>query len=263
MDKYKKFIETAEWSIREEPAIKILQADFPQEIVKEINDYIDDVVLSKNEDYSHHLAGQLKEDERSAQLDFPFDSGIGKELKSVLDAFGNAYVAKGFGRKAKTEVVEIWTNHAYAGDYNPFHDHGSRTFAGLSGFLWLTIPEGINPANENVSLNNASGIADGWTQLIWGTTSRRDVMELKPVTESYECPVAGRLLVFPSWLKHQVLPFFGEGERRSIAMNWAIHDSDEEVQKYMSKGELEKLSKTNNKSELLGSRELFDVVVYD
>ena len=50
-------------------------------------------------------------------------------------------------------------------------------------------------------------------------------MQLRPVTESYEQPVAGRLIIFPNWLKHQVFPFFGEGERRSLAVNWNIFDT--------------------------------------
>lgn len=30
---------------------------------------------------------------------------------------------------------------------------------------------------------------------------------------------AGQLVIFPSWVVHQVLPFFGEGERITVAMN--------------------------------------------
>ena len=38
-------------------------------------------------------------------------------------------------------------------------------------------------------------------------------------------PTRGLMLIFPSWLIHQVYPFIGEGERRSIAFNgnYAIH----------------------------------------
>jgi hypothetical protein len=32
-------------------------------------------------------------------------------------------------------------------------------------------------------------------------------------------PAAGTLLIFPSYLLHQVYPFIGEGERRSMAFN--------------------------------------------
>ena len=47
------------------------------------------------------------------------------------------------------------------------------------------------------------------------------------------------MLVFPCWLKHLVLPFFGEGERRSIAMNWNVNDSEQEIMKHLSEREKE------------------------
>ena len=47
------------------------------------------------------------------------------------------------------------------------------------------------------------------------------------------------MLVFPNWLKHQVLPFFGEGERRSMAMNWNVKDSEQEIMKHLSEREKE------------------------
>ena len=51
--------------------------------------------------------------------------------------------------------------------------------------------------------------------------------KLKFVTEKYLKPKEGEMWIFPNWLKHQVYPFFGEGERRSMAMNWAVYDSEE------------------------------------
>ena len=56
-------------------------------------------------------------------------------------------------------------------------------------------------------------------------------------TEDYVKPITGVMLGFPNWLKHQVLPFFGEGERRSMAMNWNVIDSKQEVMKHMSERE--------------------------
>ena len=37
------------------------------------------------------------------------------------------------------------------------------------------------------------------------------------------------MFIFPKWLHHEVYPFFGEGERLSIAMNWNVVFSDEYV----------------------------------
>ena len=45
------------------------------------------------------------------------------------------------------------------------------------------------------------------------------------------------MLIFPHWLNHQVHPFFGKGERRSLAANFNIIDSKEEMMKHMSERE--------------------------
>ena len=70
-----------------------------------------------------------------------------------------------------------------------------------------------------------------------GQSSRKDVLQLRSQTEDYVKPIVGVMLVFPNWLKHQVLPFFGGGERRSMAMNWNVKDSEQEIMKHMSERE--------------------------
>ena len=35
-------------------------------------------------------------------------------------------------QEVTADAFEAWTVHSYAGDYNPLHDHGCRTEAGLS-----------------------------------------------------------------------------------------------------------------------------------
>ena len=217
----------------------IMRVEFPTDIVDEINEYIDDVIIPSNVSYASGLVGQLKQNERSAQLDMPLDDEVGQQLTTVFNQIGTTYVQKGYKRDATTTVSQCWSNHAYAGDYNPHHDHGVHTVAGLSGFLWLKIPQSIQDTPDVPEINNASGGVDGWTHLVWGLNSKRDIMQLRPQTEDYVKPEVGVMLVFPQWLKHAVLPFYGDGERRSIAMNWNVHDTEAELKKYMSKRETE------------------------
>ena len=107
--------------------------------------------------------------------------------------------------------------------------------------MWLKNPECIEEAwDEWVSelpedapkipnLNNASGVIDGWTQCVWNTTCNQDTLALHPPGQEWCKPTVGHLWIFPNWLHHQVYPFFGPGERLSIAMNWNVHDSDEQL----------------------------------
>ena len=62
-------------------------------------------------------------------------------------------------------------------------------------------------------------------------------------------PIVGTMLVFPNWLKHQVLPFFGASERRSIAMNWNVIDSEQELMKHMSDREKSNFEKAKAEKE--------------
>ena len=67
------------------------------------------------------------------------------------------------------------------------------------------------------------------------------------------------MLVFPCWLKHAVLPFFGEGERRSMAMNWNVKDSEQELMKHLSEREKKNYSKIKvEKEELTKSKPVLE-----
>ena len=235
------------FAIRPIKALSIGKIEFPHEICVEINNHIDNVIIPKNDSFADGLVGQLKNDEKSAQLDFPFDDEVGTQLKTVFDQVGTTYLKQGYDRDSKADCFQCWSNHAYAGDYNPYHDHGTQTIAGLSGFLWLKVPECISKLDPvPSSMSDANGAVDGFTHLVWGTQTRRDILELKSVTEEYVKPEVGIMLVFPCWLKHQVLPFFGEGERRSLAMNWNVQDSEQEIMKHMSAREKEKYEKNQD-----------------
>ena len=228
------------FAIRPIKALSIGKIQFPHEICEEINNHIDNVIIPKNDSFADGLVGQLKNDKKSAQLNFPFDDEVGAQIKTVFDQVGTTFLKQGYERDSKADCFQCWTNHAYAGDYNPYHDHGTQTIAGLSGFLWLKVPECISKLDDGPSdMSNASGSVDGFTHLVWGTASRKDVFQLKAQTEEYVKPEVGIMLVFPCWLKHLVLPFFGEGERRSIAMNWNVNDSEQEIMKHLSEREKE------------------------
>jgi hypothetical protein len=238
------------FAIRPIKNFAIGRIEFPLEIVDEINQHIDDDIIPKNESYSNGLVGQLKNDKNSAQLDFPLDNEIGKQLETVFNQIGTTYLKQGYDRDSKAEVFQCWANRAYAGDYNPYHDHGCQTMAGLSGFLWLKVPNCIEVLDDSpTSLHGANGAIDGFTHLIWGQNSRKDILQLHAQTEDYVKPIVGVMLVFPNWLKHQVLPFFGEGERRSIAMNWNVRDSDQELMKHLSVREKENYAKAKKVEE--------------
>jgi len=213
-------------AMRTKLAVHMMKVEIPEAIIDEINEHIDNVVIPKNDDYSDGLVGQINRDKRSAQLTFDlFDDGVGSQFKKIIDSSCKSFLAHGWGQDVIADAFEAWTVHSYAGDYNPLHDHGCRTEAGLSMILYLKVPECIQKLPDpsefggGVDINHASGVVDGYTYFTWGNNNMRDVVALKPVTEEYVKPEKGTLIIFPNWLRHSVNPFFGEGERRTFSSN--------------------------------------------
>lgn len=216
-----------EIAMRPKAAVHIMKVEFPLNVMEEFNAHIDDVVIPANVDAGGGLVGQISRDKRSAQLTIDHDDdGVGKQFSDVLLRLGETYMEKVTGMKSKTSIETMWSVHSYEGDYNPVHDHGTRTPMGLSCILYLKVPPQIeklgNPSEEFDGLNNSSGAVDGFTYLSWGVNGMRDINMLRPITEEYIKPITGTMLMFPSWLRHGVMPFFGEGERRTFSANMNV-----------------------------------------
>ena len=237
------------------PAVIVGSAKFDDAIVEEIIAETDSL-WENGESHGSKLVGQLKNNERSKQVSFDMENDVGKLLKKIFDSVGDRYLQEMLGVEAKSDCFEIWSNHAYAGDYNPLHTHGTATMAGLSGFMWLKNPPCIEerwnelveseqvakefpeiketgnlPNDATPQLTDAAGGIDGWTCLVWNPRHGTDTEMLRPNGQCYLKPTVGQMFIFPKWLHHEVYPFFGEGERLSIAMNWNVIFSDEYVLK--------------------------------
>ena len=211
-------------SMRPKLAVHIMRVEIPLDVIGELNSHIDDEIIPARKDQSNELVGQINRNERSAQWNFPHnDDGVGEQFSSVLCRLGKDYVKHAINMNVETDIQTMWTIHSYEGDYNPMHDHGTSTPMGLSCILYLKVPPQIealnNPAENFAGLNGANGAVDGFTYLCWGSNGMRDINMLRPITEEYVKPEVGTLIMFPAWLRHGVMPFFGEGERRTFSAN--------------------------------------------
>ena len=197
------------------------RADLPMEFIDKLNKHIDDNVITKNQNLGENLVGQINQNKKSIQLNIDmFDTDMGKMLKKILDNCSKNYLNNIKHADALPDTFEAWTVHSYSGDYNPLHDHGTITPSGLSMVLYLKVPKCISDLSETVDdLYNASGACDGFTYFNWFHTTPLAVQQFYMAGEEYVKPIVGRLLIFPNWLKHAVMPFHGEGERRTLAAN--------------------------------------------
>ena len=211
-------------AMRSKLAVNVMRVQLPLEVMDELNEHIDDTIIPNDVDYSPGLVGQIRQNEKSKQLHFPHEGDeYGEQLSTVLLKLAHEYMDRTIGLPCDIDMQAMWTVHSYEGDYNPVHDHGTRTPMGLSCIMYLKVPPQIealdNPSEEFDGLNQSSGAVDGFTYLVWGVNGMRDTNMLRPITEEYIKPEVGTLIMFPAWLRHGVNPFFGEGERRTFSAN--------------------------------------------
>jgi len=214
--------------IKDVVSYKMMTAEFPDEFVDVINKHIDENVIPKDEDYSSMLVGQINRNIKSKQLAFSLEDEFGETFKNNINGIASNLIKNptGYNLPLDVDCFEAWTVHSYEGDYNPMHSHGVQTQAGLSMILYLKVPECISEKPEPLTngLQYASGAIDGYTGLISSTNSSEDLNRLKLNGQHYVKPKKGLCLLFPSWLQHCVMPFFGEGERRTMSANFNLVD---------------------------------------
>lgn len=191
---------------------KILELDCPKEIVNAINSYIDD------EDYDPSIfPNLLTRDVDNIFLPKEFSDEIG--LTVFIEMCGAEYLRRlkeitwdqkdsKLPDSSKDNPVfpddefngrlykSCWVNRCYANDFTPIHTHGGT----LSGILFLkTLPTDITMY--------------GVLEFMFGESNDFYFDRWRPEQ------IEGKVLVFPSWLRHCVYPTQSSNERRTMSFN--------------------------------------------
>jgi len=106
-----------------------------------------------------------------------------------------------FDLKRKPRLDSLWVNQLKAGGHHSGHVHPHSI---ISGTLYVEVPKG----------SGAIRFEDPRLPLMMAAPSRPDTF----VTVQ---PRPGLLLLWESWLRHEVLAGIGRGERLSISFNFA------------------------------------------
>ena len=221
------------------PAAIMMQHQMSPKMIELLNTHLDKEL--KNPDrksLSGDLVGQIHQGE---QLSMDFASDYFKDFRLMVENLGVAYLRHFVEQTGTTirpkQVVtdKLWSVHSYEGDYNPIHDHLTASPMGISFTTWTKVPEQIGKT-EDYNLYNSSGAIDGYINFTYGLNQTSDPERLRPSQSRYVKPEEGKLLLFPSWMQHAVYPFFGKGERRTVAGNMNCFDVTEEQMKEMDDG---------------------------
>tara|TARA_B100001142_G_scaffold219007_1_gene217150 strand:- start:64 stop:783 length:720 start_codon:yes stop_codon:yes gene_type:complete len=212
------------------PAVVMLECQLPDDIVSNLNEYLDEYKeTAEKKSLAGTLVGQIHQGE---QLLMDHQHPLLADYYRFITTMGVMYLESFMNitgarfEPITVDIDELWSVHSFEGDYNPIHDHGTKTLMGISTTCWTMVPEQIGKLGEtgtgnaeNYSLYNDSGACDGFLAFTYGRNEIMNTKRLRPPQSITLQPKVGRQLMFPSWMQHMVYPFFGEGERRTVAAN--------------------------------------------
>lgn len=108
--------------------------------------------------------------------------------------------------------LAAWANVMKHGHYHRLHSHPDYHW---SGVYYVNAGKPLPDSKPNGHLQFADPRAGANRMAIAG-------LELSPALAI--APIAGLMVMFPSYLEHYVHPFFGEGERVSVAFNVRVEN---------------------------------------
>ena len=141
--------------------------------------------------------------------DLPRRATVFAELKTKLDRHAATY-AEALeldlgGRRPKLD--SLWVNILKPGAAHSGHVHPHSV---LSGAVYVTVPPGAG----------ALKLEDPRLPLMMAAPPRRADASEGARSFVYLKPEAGAVLMWESWLRHEVTPHRGKGERISISFNY-------------------------------------------
>ena len=201
----------------------IMVSMVPDRFIEIVNERADIVlnseVYSAKFDWSDNLVGKVhkevlvpvkNEDDREFLFATMKDACI-EYLKKLIEnntaQSWNRIAGGAMPTRENIHLTHSWVVSQYAGEYNPWHHHSGD----FSAVIYLKLPPNMHKEIEEDFEDHYP--ANGLIEFMFGENQsfRSDNLKFKPEV--------GKMLVFPSWLRHFVYPFKSEGERRSMSFN--------------------------------------------
>jgi hypothetical protein len=191
------------------------------DIINRVGDRVlSDTMYINKLDWSHKLVDKVTNEVQIPISDKDEKEFLFKIMREKCLEYLNYIISKNraylwykmAGRDTKPTVdnihlVHSWIVSQYAGEYNPYHHHGGD----ISAVVYLKIPDGMEEELRKEYQDHYP--SNGLIEFMYGENQdmRSDNIKFKPEV--------GTMLLFPSYLKHFVYPFYSEGERRSMSFN--------------------------------------------
>ena len=187
----------------------IAKVTMSQQLIDNLNNYIDEVIKSEKKmndlNHGHQLAGNVKQ-EFKLENNFIEQSGL---LNFLGSSATNWIKLSEFPEIKNFKLISSWVVRQFENEYNPVHLHSGH----ISGVGYLKVPENLGSTIQENKKHNTNGVLE----LIHGSR-----MFLNNSTFRIK-PKVGDFYFFPNYLMHTVYPFSNtKEERRSISFNAKI-----------------------------------------
>ncbi len=181
-------------------------AELLDELAGSIRSLASDDEAGRQWSRAHHFPGYTS---YASLDDLPKRDPAFADLAKLLTRHAMAFAHEcAFELKRKPRLDSLWVNLLKGGGQHSGHIH---PHAMISGTFYVEVPNG----------SGAIRFEDPRLPLMMAAPTRRSDApeELRPFVTVE--PRAGLLLMWESWLRHEVLPGRGRGERLSISFNFA------------------------------------------
>ena len=186
--------------------------ELPEEVVVNLTKMTDKLLKNPNTpSHGHQLAGVIHDEKRIYQQDF-IDAGVNDMLEGCVRTYVYESIIRHGNPKdssIETRINSAWIVSQYENEYNPVHGHTGCEISGKTPDV---------KDRRKIPSKEGKKDHDGDITFTYNSESQRNG-ELLSKGVMQITPSRGLMILFPSWLIHQVYPFIGKEERRSIAFN--------------------------------------------
>jgi uncharacterized protein (TIGR02466 family) len=130
-----------------------------------------------------------------------------QRIESLVFNLIGQLVRKDGSERTFTLLIDSWANINRSGDYNVVHTHPNCMWSGVYY---------VQPGNPDASVPYS-----GLLEMLDPREAANYIQIQNTILDARQFfdTIPGRMLLWPSWVKHWVHPYVGEGERISIAFN--------------------------------------------
>ena len=182
----------------------LAKVKIPKNIINKINLEVDKIIdskkLTKKNDYSKRVVGQVYQEIRLS------DKFTNKVIKKFITKNISSYVKKSINQKINNvKIKNFWVVRQFKNEYNPIHFHDGD----ISGVGYLKIPKNLTKNKKKIKTNGTIDFINGQKSFLSNSIHNH-------------VPKVGDMIIFPNYLMHTAYPFLVSGERRSFSFNLEV-----------------------------------------